>query len=78
MSDRKTSMNNDETPIDLEQERELAELFRRTSPQPPSFDFEILKTASEPNSPFRRIPMAVRITVPLAALALTIAFAFIS
>jgi outer membrane lipoprotein-sorting protein len=73
MSDRTRSQDFEDRSIEIdpEQERQMADLFRRTAPRSRSLDFESLEC--EPVSFFRRIPMTVRITVPLAAVVLLLA-----
>lgn len=73
MSDRTGSQDFEDrsAEIDPEQEAQIAELFRRTAPRSTSLDFDSLK--SEPLAFLQRIPMAVRITVPVAAIVLVVA-----
>lgn len=74
MSDHNRSHNAKDSPVEIDpgQERDVAEWFRRTSPDVPPFDSEKLTLHSQPSSTIPRTSMAVRVTVSLAAAALLI------
>lgn len=79
MSDRKPADNHDPITmeIDREFERELSEMFHRTVPPIPVFNFEPTARVIEHRSLLRRTPILVRVAVSLAAVVTLVTFAVI-